>query len=176
MKTFAVLTLTLPLSFASNCFAQQKTFTADPVACRVGFVLSATGHEVHGVFHVQSGTIQFDRSTAKISGSILVSVASGESGDKDRDKKMRSEVLEVEHFADIIFVPQSYMGSIASSGDSTMQVTGVFTLRGTPHDLTVPMQVHVDGARLSATGKFVVPYVKWGLKDPSVFILKVAKV
>lgn len=67
------------------------------------------------------------------------------------------------------------MGSIASSGDSTMQVTGVFTLRGTPHDLTVPMQVHVDGARLSATGKFVVPYVKWGLKDPSVFILKVAK-
>jgi len=104
MKTFAVLTLTLPLSFASNCFAQQKTFTADPVSCRVGFVLSATGHEVHGVFHVQSGTIQFDRSTAKISGSILVSAASGESGDKDRDKKMRSEVLEVEHFADIIFV------------------------------------------------------------------------
>jgi hypothetical protein len=37
------------------------------------------------------------------------------------------------------------------------------------------MQVHIDGSNLTATGKFVIPYVKWGLKDPSVFILKVAK-
>ena len=73
------------------------------------------------------------------------------------------------------FVPSSYQGTIASSGDSTIQISGVFTLHGTPHDITVPMQIRVDGAAMTAKGQFTVPYVKWGLKDPSVFILKVAK-
>jgi polyisoprenoid-binding protein YceI len=72
-------------------------------------------------------------------------------------------------------VPQSYQGAIAASGDSTIQVSGVFTLHGTPHELTVPMQIHIEGNSLTAKAHFVVPYVKWGLKDPSIFILKVAK-
>jgi hypothetical protein len=37
------------------------------------------------------------------------------------------------------------------------------------------MQVHIDGANITAKGSFLVPYVKWGLKDPSIMILKVAK-
>jgi polyisoprenoid-binding protein YceI len=176
MKTFTnALILILPLSFASISFAQQQTFTANPSACSIGFALTGTGHEVHGTFHVQSGTIQFDRSAPKLSGSILVSAASGESGDKGRDKKMHSDVLDVEHFADVTFSPQSYQGTIAPSGDSTLQVSGTFTLHGTPHDITVPMQLHIDGANLTAKGSFIVPYVQWGLKDPSMFILKVAK-
>jgi len=176
MKTLArTLILILPLSLASACFAQQQSFTADPAASSVAFALIGSGHEVHGTFHVQSGTIQFDRSATKISGSIVVSAASGDSGDKGRDKKMHSDVLDVDHFADVTFAPQSYQGNLAASGDSTIQVTGVFTLHGTAHDLTVPMQVHIDGSRLTAKGMFVIPYVKWGLKDPSMFILKVAK-
>jgi polyisoprenoid-binding protein YceI len=176
MKTFAkALILILPLSVASISSAQQQTFTANPSACSVGFALTGTGHEVHGTFHVQSGTIQFDRSVPKMSGSIVVSAASGESGDKGRDKKMHSDVLDVVHFADVTFSPQSYQGTIAPSGDSTIQVSGTFTLHGTPHDITVPAQVHIDGANLTAKGTFVVPYVQWGLKDPSMFILKVAK-
>jgi polyisoprenoid-binding protein YceI len=65
---------------------------------------------------------------------------------------------------------------VAASGDSTIQVTGVFTLHGAPHDLTVPMQIHIDGSTLTTKTHFQVPYVQWGLKDPSIFVLKVAKV
>lgn len=176
MKTFTQkLILVLPLSFALAAHAQQQTFTADPAASQVNFALTGTGHEVHGVFHVASGTIQFDRNQPRMSGTIVVSAASGDSGEKSRDNKMHSEVLDVAHYADITFQPQSYQGTLTSTGDSTIQVTGVFTLHGTPHDLTVPMQVHIDGSHLTAKGSFVVPYVKWGLKDPSIFILKVAK-
>jgi len=176
MKTIArSLILVLPLSVASISFAQPQTFTANPPECSVAFALSGTGHEVKGTFHVQSGSIQFDRSAPKMSGLIVVSAISGESGDKGRDKKMHSDVLDSEHFADITFAPQTYQGTIAPSGDSTIQVMGTFNLHGTPHDLTVPMQVHIEGANVTAKGKFVVPYVKWGLKDPSIFILKVAK-
>jgi polyisoprenoid-binding protein YceI len=173
--TARALILIFSLSVASLSLAQQQTFTANPSACDVAFALTGTGHEVHGTFHVQSGTIQFDRNASKISGSIVVSAASGDSGDKGRDKKMHSDVLDVDHFADVTFVPQSYQGALAPSGDSTIQVAGTFTLHGTPHDITVPMQVHIEGSTLTAKGKFVVPYVKWGLKDPSWMVLKVAK-
>lgn len=176
MKTFASpALLALLLSFPLAASAQRQLFTVNPDASRVDFALTGTGHEVHGTFHVASGAIQFDRATAKTSGSVVVSAASGDSGDKGRDKNMHSQVLDVEHYADVTFQPQSYQGTLATSGDSTIQVTGVFTLHGTPHDLTVPMQVHIEGDKITAKGSFIVPYVKWGLKDPSIFILKVAK-
>lgn len=169
------LALVLASGSAVAAAAQQQTFTINPASSSVAFALSGTGHEVHGTFHVSSGAIQFDRTAAKISGSIVVSAASGDSGDKGRDKKMHSDVLEVEHYADVTFQPKSYTGTLAASGDSTIQVAGVFTLHGSAHDITVPMQVHIDGNNVAAKGSFVVPYVQWGLKDPSIFILKVAK-
>jgi polyisoprenoid-binding protein YceI len=165
----------LPLALASIAFAQHQSFIANPDASKVSFALGGNTHHVDGSFHVQSGVIDFDRSAQTISGSVVVAAGSGNSGDQSRDKKMNSEVLDVAHFADISFVPKSYQGTIAGSGDSTIQVTGVFTLHGTPHDLTVPMQIHIDGAALTAKTHFTVPYVKWGLKDPSIFVLKVAK-
>jgi polyisoprenoid-binding protein YceI len=165
----------LALFVSVGAFAQQQTFTVNPDASSVAFALSGTGHEVHGTFHVTSGTIQYDRNAPRMSGNILVSAGSGDSGDKGRDKNMHQKVLETDRFSDISFQPQSYTGTIASSGDSSIQVSGIFTLHGTPHDLTVPMQVHIDGQNVTAKGSFVVPYVKWGLKDPSVFVLKVAK-
>jgi hypothetical protein len=88
---------------------------------------------------------------------------------------MTNEVLDSPHFADVSFVPRSYQGTIAPTSDSTIQVIGIFTLHGAAHDLTVPMQIHIDGANCTAKTHFIVPYIKRGLKDPSVFILKVAK-
>ena len=176
MKSIArIVTFVLPLFFCAGALSQHQTFVVNPDASSVAFGLTGTGHEVHGTFHVASGSIQFDRSAPKMSGTIVVSAGSGDSGDKGRDKNMHQKVLETDRFSDITFQPQSYTGTIAPTGDSTIQVSGIFTLHGTPHDLIVPMQVHIDGQNVTAKGNFVVPYVKWGLKDPSVFILKVAK-
>jgi polyisoprenoid-binding protein YceI len=176
MKIGAGISIALfGLTFASAVFAQHQTFTLDPAASTVRFSLAGTGHEVHGTFHVQTGAVGIDRGGSQISGSIVVSAASGDSGDDGRDKNMRNNVLDVSHFADVTFQPKSFTGTLAVAGDSTIQVSGVFTLHGTPHDITVPMDIHIEGAKLTAKGKFAVPYVKWGLKDPSVFILRVAK-
>ncbi|WP_263351539.1 YceI family protein [Acidicapsa acidisoli] len=176
MKSFArSLLFVLPLAFAPVAFAQHQTLAIAADASQVTFTLGGSDHAVKGTFHVQSGSIDFDSGTQKISGSVVVAAGSGNSGNDGRDKKMKNDVLDVSHFAEVSFVPQSYQGAIAPSGDSTIQITGTFTLHGTPHDLTVPVQVHIDGTNCTAKTHFVVPYVKWGLKDPSVFILKVAK-
>jgi polyisoprenoid-binding protein YceI len=175
MKLLGKFGITLLLSLGTLTFAQKQTMTVNPDASKVAFALAGTGHEVRGAFHVSRGSIGFDRGAPAMSGSIVVSAASGDSGEKSRDKKMHSEILDIEHYADVTFEPKSYQGTIAPSGDSSIQVSGVFTLHGTPHDITVPMQVHIDGTNVTAKGSFFVPYVKWGLKDPSIMILRVAK-
>lgn len=163
------------LLFAHRALAQHQSFTVDSDASQVAFALSGNGHHVNGTFHVQSGTVDFDRTAHTISGSIVVAAGSGNSGEPGRDKKMNNDVLDIAHFSEITFVPQKFDGTISSAGDSTIQVSGTFTLHGRPHELTVPMKIEIDGSALTAKTNFVIPYVKWGLKDPSVFILKVAK-
>lgn len=171
-----LLSLALPLLFAPLALAQQQTFTVNPAASQVAFALGGNTHHVDGAFQVQSGKIDFDPATHTIAGFVVVAAASGNSGNPSRDKKMETDVLDAAHYAQITFVPGSFTGTLAPTGDSTIQVSGVFTLHGTPHDLTVPMQIHNEGTTLTAKTQFTVPYVKWGLKDPSIFILKVAKV
>jgi len=134
--------------------------------------LNTTHEVVDGTFHVQSGSINFDRTVSHISGIVIVAAGSGKTGNDSRDKKMDKDILKADQFATVSFTPKTYTGTIAGSGDSTIQVSGVFTLLGTPHDLTIPMQIRIDGSKATAKAKFVVPYVQWGLKNPSFLIWK----
>ena len=152
--------------------SQHQTFTVSPDASEIRMTLNTTHEVVNGTFHIQSGSIDFDRSSSAISGSVVVLAASGKTGNDSRDKKMNKDVLKVDQYANVSFAPKAYTGRIAPSGDSTIQVSGIFTLLGNPHDLTIPMQIHIDGGRATAKARFVVPYVQWGLKNPSFLIWK----
>jgi polyisoprenoid-binding protein YceI len=168
MKSCLFLSLTLLLT--PSLLAQQQTFVIRPDASQVSMTLNTTHEVVHGTFHVQSGSIDFDRSLPKMSGSIVVLAGSGNTGNGSRDKN--KDILLVDTYRTVSFEPKSYTGTIQPKGDSTLQVTGIFTLLGRPHELTVPMLVHIDGANVLAKTHFIVPYVAWGLKNPSLLIWK----
>jgi polyisoprenoid-binding protein YceI len=170
MKSFAVFALAAVLAPAA--LAQHQTFVVNPDASEVKITLKTTHELVNGAFHVQSGSIEFDRSTPKMLGSVVVLAGSGKTGNDSRDKKMNKDILKVEQYATVSFEPKTYTGAIALSGDSTIQVTGVFTLLGTPHEITIPILVHLEGITATAKAHFVVPYVQWGLKNPSFMIWK----
>jgi hypothetical protein len=173
MKSFAVLTLAVILAPAA--LAQHQTFVVNPDASEVKITLKTTHELVNGTFHIQSGSIEFDPSAAKMSGSVVVLAGSGKTGNDSRDKKMNKDVLEVEQHATVSFEPKTYTGAIAPSGDSTIQVTGIFTLLSTPHEITVPMLVHLEGTTATVKAHFAVPYIQWGLKDPSFMFWKADK-
>src|ERR1035438_3220782 len=85
---------------------------------------------------------------------------------------MNKDILKVEQYATVSFEPKTYSGAIALSGDSTIQATGTFILLGTPNEITIPILVHLEGTTATAKAHFVVPYVQWGLKNPSFLIWK----
>ena len=170
MKSFAVLALSVILAPAAP--AQHQTFTVNPDASEVKMALKTTHELVNGAFHLQSGSVEFDRGTPAMSGSVVVLAGSGKTGNGSRDKKMNKEILQVEQHATVSFEPKSYAGVIAPSGDSTIQVTGIFTLLATPHEITIPMLVHLEDTTATAKAHFALPYIQWGLKDPSFLFWK----
>ena len=170
MKSLALFALAVILAPAA--LAQHRIFVINPDASQAKITLNTTHEIVNGVFNVQSGSIEFDPSSHSMAGTVIVLAASGKTGNNSRDKKMYKDILKVEQYATVSFQPKTYTGAIAPSGDSNIQVTGIFTLLGTPHQITIPMQVHLDGAAATAKAHLVVPYVQWGLKNPSFLIWK----
>jgi hypothetical protein len=43
------------------------------------------------------------------------------------------------------------------------------------HDVTLPVDVNADGGKLEITARMDIPYVQWGLKNPSNFFLRVSE-
>jgi polyisoprenoid-binding protein YceI len=163
---------TLILAPASR--AQGSIVQLDPAQTKIEFSLSGNFHTVHGKFALKSSTIQFDPSNGKISGAIIVDATSGDSGNNARDKKMHREILESGKFPEIIFMPGQISGTVAAGGASKVEVAGQFRLHGQDHDVTLPVDVTIDGRNLQIATHLEIPYVQWGLKNPSNFLLRVS--
>jgi polyisoprenoid-binding protein YceI len=147
----------------------------DPAATKVEFTLGDVLHTVHGSFRLKSGTIHFDPSTGAAGGLLVVDAASGDSGNKTRDHKMNKEILETDRYSEATFTPNRVIGQLAMQGASQVQVQGTFRLHGADHDLTLVVPAQVNGSQINLQTRFAIPYVKWGLKDPSTFVLRVNK-
>jgi polyisoprenoid-binding protein YceI len=163
---------TMFLCFGSAATAEQKVFDLDAAKTTVSFTLGDVLHTVHGTFHLKRGNIRFDDSTGQASGELVVDATSGDSGSKARDSKMNKEILESQKFPEIIFTPQRFKGVLARSGKSHLEVDGQFNIHGEGHPMTLAIDADF-GSDATANTSFDVPYVKWGMKNPSTFILRV---
>ncbi|MDE3196134.1 MAG: YceI family protein [Acidobacteriota bacterium] len=161
--------LALPL------FAAEHTLQLTPEGTKIDWTLSDVLHTVHGTFKLKRGAVHFDPETSKASGEVVVDVASGNSGSDARDKRMHANVLESAKYPEAVFTPNRVEGTIALSGASHVKVHGTFRIHGADHEMTMDAQLNASGDRMTATLTFSLPYVAWGMKDPSTFILKVSK-
>ena len=165
-------TLVMMLVGLVSASAEEKTFEVDPGQTTVSFTLGDVLHTVHGTFKLKRGTIHFDDATGQASGELVVDATSGDSGSKARDGKMNKEILESQKFPEIVFTPQRFKGTLTPSGRSHLDVEGMFRIHGEAHPMTLAIEAEF-GSGTTADTSFDVPYVKWGMKNPSTFILRV---
>ncbi|MGH9504783.1 MAG: YceI family protein [Terriglobales bacterium] len=155
--------------------AQEATLIFMPAQTTVTFTLGDVLHTVHGSFNLKAGQVHFSPATNAVSGEIVVAAASGNSGSTGRDRRMHKEILESARYSDLTFRPDRVEGKVLELGTSRVQVHGMFGIHGAEHEITVPAQVELAPDHWSLSVHFAVPYVKWGMKDPSTFILRVEK-
>lgn len=164
-----ILCVSVPL------WAAQYNLELKPESTKIQWTLGDVLHVVHGTFDLRRGNIGFDSETGKASGQIVVDVASGNSGSAGRDRRMHASVLESDTYPAATFVPDHIEGAIALAGSSTFKVHGQLTIHGTPHEITMDVHAISDPNRIHTKIDFAIPYVAWGFRNPSTFILKVNK-
>ncbi len=146
----------------------------DPARTRIAFRLAGTLHETHGTFRLTQGTLALDP-TGAASGTIVVDAASGDSANASRDDRMKRVVLETDRYPDIRFQPTHVDGALGGDGAFHATLHGALILHGAAHEIAIEADGRLVGDEVTATSRFTVPYVAWGLTDPSVLLLGVAK-
>jgi len=168
-----VVAAALAAQTSSGPLAHELLLQLDAARSEADITLAGNLHTVKGTFLLKRGAIQFDPATGKADGEIIFDATSGKTGNGSRDNKMHKDVLESRRYPEIVFHPGRADGTLAAEGASTLQVHGVFTMHGTDHEVTFPVEVTLAGSAWTAQASFQVPYVQWGMKNPSVLFLKV---
>jgi len=161
---------------AAPASTSEVALTLDPARCKVHWTVDSSLHTVHGTFDLKSGAVHFDPGTGKAGGEIVVFATSGESGNDSRDKRMHKEILETARYPELVFHPTQIEGKLTVSGPSDVKLHGIFSIHGADHELIALVHAELAGDHWTGTGRFEVPYVTWGIKDPSNFFLKVKHV
>ena len=147
----------------------------DPAQSTIQWALAGNVHTVHGTFRLKQGHLALDASTGQVSGDVTADASSGESGNGTRDKRMNKDILESQQFPEIRLTPHKIEGAVKPSGHSIVRVSGTFLIHGMTHEITIPVDLTLSGGDIRGTGKFSIPYVDWGMRDPSNFLFKVDK-
>lgn len=152
------------------------TVHLDPAQTQIRWTLSGLLHTVHGIFRLKGGVLTFDPATGAAEGELLVDLDSGDSGSAARDRAMKNNVLETATYPQAIFHPEKISGSLHAGSTQQLTIDGTFTIHGKDHPLQLIVSAQMpDAAHVTATTHFAVPYVAWGMKAPSTFVLRVGK-
>ena len=174
VRTLFILVLVL-LALPAAAPAAERAVVIDPAPGGVTFTLGTTFHTVHGTMPLVGGTFRFDPATGAASGEVTVDARRAETGNAKRDKTMHADVLESERFPSIVFKVERVEGALAESGRSDLRLAGVMILHGSDHRMTLPATVENAGGRVRGTMQFPIPYVEWGMHDPSFLIARAEK-
>jgi len=172
-RPLTTLLAVLALAASATASADQRTLTLDPARTTASFTLGATLHTVHGSAPVARGVIVFDPDGGAASGEITVDANRADTGSAKRDREMHENVLVSARHPTIVLRPTRVEGRLPEAGTTTLTVHGTIELVGRQHEITVPVEVAVTQDEVTIRAEFDLPYVEWGLHDPSAFLLKV---
>jgi polyisoprenoid-binding protein YceI len=153
--------------------AKWTALTFDGAQTTIAYKLIGWPHVTEGTFKLKNGVIRVDAVSGKMAGEVVVDAASGDSGHSVRDGRMKNSVLEVARYPEIRFAPQQVESHGVPRGEFPVVVRGVMTLHGKSHPFTVAATVERRGDDATIHCRFAIPFVAWGLEDPSILFFKV---
>lgn len=156
--------------------AEERVLTLQPTKTTVTFTVKATGHDIAGALPFAFGQIRFDSETGAASGELTIDVRRSQTGNSLRDWEMHKKVLETERYPVAVFRPSRVQGTLSPSGVSDLVLAGIVAFHGSEHALNVPVHATMAGDSVTAEAVFDVPYVAWGLPNPSMLFFRVAPV
>jgi polyisoprenoid-binding protein YceI len=172
--------LSAMLVFASTAIAQKPAplidINLDPASTAIHWTLNTTVHTVHGTFKLKRGALRIDPASGAASGQIVIDAASGESGDSARDSRMQSVVLESSKYPTITFRPTRVEGKVDLTSPGSLTVDGIMNLHGQDHPMQIAVNFHPKDTAVTSQSHFTIPFVAWGLKDPSIMLFRTNKV
>lgn len=168
--------LCLPLALARQpAHAAERVLTLDAETSAIRFTLGATLHQVEGTVRLVSGRIRFDPSGGPAAGEIVVDALSADTGNEGRDQDMHGKVLETDRFGAFVLRPTETVGEVDLAGTSEIELRGELEIHGGVHPVSLPTEVTLDGDRVTGRATLTVPYVDWGMKNPSKLFLRVKR-
>ncbi len=175
MSRLRCLLLATALLTASPLSAETLVLELDPGKTTIELTFGATLHTVRGSLGLTLGRIELDPEAGTASGRIVLSATSASTGNERRDRKMHEKILESGRYPNIVFDVERVSGDLNRSGRSNLQLHGTLDFHGSRRQVAVPAVANVQGDQVTADAHLIVPYVEWGLADPSFLLLRVAK-
>ena len=168
------------VALSTAAVAQDKpagplNFNLDPATTAIHWTLNTNIHTVHGTFKLKTGAVQIDPISGDASGLIVIDATSGESGDSTRDKRMNNVVLETAKYPTITFRPTHVDGKVDLNTAGPITVNGIMTLHGQDHPMQMTVNLHPKDDSIASVTHFTIPYVAWGMKDPSLMMFRTEK-
>lgn len=177
LRCVAALALAVAAGAASGgaARAQPTTLTLDPAQTEIRFRVPATLHTVRGTLELENGVLRFDREGGAADGAVVIDATSADTGNARRDRNLHADVLESDRHPRIVFRPERVEVKEVRGSEAEVRVVGEIQIHGGEHRLELPVHIRADGARAEIETAFDVPYVEWGMDDPSNFLLSVGK-
>jgi len=174
-KRFVYSSALAVLLISSAAAAAPRTLLLDAKTTQIRFFLEATLHTVEGRAPLVEGNIQFDLERGTANGAVRIDARSATTGNGIRDATMHANVLESQRFPEIAFLPERISEVRGNSRQRGATVHGRIKIHGGEHPFAIPVEADVDQSRIRIRARFVLPYVQWGMKDESTFLLRVGK-
>lgn len=152
--------------------AQRVVATVDSTESVIDYTGSAPLHDWTGTSRSVSGTLVLDPETPDSSRAVLrVPVASFDSGNNRRDRKMR-EVTEAERYPTVEFRATDFQPELwgrASEGHAgRWRVTGDLTFHGRTHPVEVTADVAINEDRVRIRAQFPISLTRFEVERPSI--------
>lgn len=167
-----VLALALPALVAARPLSAPVTHTVDKAHSEINFVADSRMLSAHGFFGKWDADLQLDpQNWAASTVGLTIDASSINTRIDMRDNHLRSDAfLDVAKYPTITFKSVS----VKKTGESTLDITGDLTMRGTTRRIVVPASVvFYEGAQGRFRGQFVLNRKDYGVSfDPPVNPIK----